>query len=145
MLDKIFIYPGVLARHQSAPLLVERERYLAHRASEGLAPDTLRSLAGKLRIVAQYLVIDDNRNVTSAEIECAAQRCTAQWRTTHCSQDTRTPPKTFVRVATTWLRFLGQLEEPSEIIGPFAPQIATFLTALLDERGLSPKTAHTYE
>ena len=32
MLDNLFKYSAVLARHQSAPLLEERERYLAHRA-----------------------------------------------------------------------------------------------------------------
>ena len=60
MLDNHFKYSGVLARHQSAPLQEERERYLAHRASERLAADTLRSLAGKLLIVTQHIVIDDN-------------------------------------------------------------------------------------
>ena len=58
MLDNLFKYSAVLARHQSAPLLKERERYLAHRASEGLAADTLRSLAGKLLIVTQHLVCE---------------------------------------------------------------------------------------
>ena len=145
MLDNLFKYSAVLARHQSAPLLEERERYLAHCASEGLAAYTLRSLAGKLLIVTQHLVIDDNRNVTSANIERAAQRCTAQWRTTHSSQDTRTPTKTFVRVATAWLRFLDKLEEPQKFKGPFTLQIESFLSVLLDERGLSPKTVQTYE
>lgn len=145
MLDKLFRYPAVMARHQSAPLLEERERYLAHRASEGLALATLQHLAGTLRIIAQYLVVNDNENVTSADIERAARRCTARWRSTQCSQDPRTPPRTFVRVATAWLRFLGRLQEPPETVAPFAPQIATFLAALRDERGLSPKTVDVYE
>ena len=32
MLANLFKYPAVLARHQNAPLLEERERYLRHRA-----------------------------------------------------------------------------------------------------------------
>ena len=58
MLKNLFKYSAVLARHQSAPLLKERECYLAHCASEVPAADTLRSLAGKLLIVTQHLVYE---------------------------------------------------------------------------------------
>ena len=36
------IFCGFSPTINAAPLLEERERYLAHRASEGLAADTLR-------------------------------------------------------------------------------------------------------
>ncbi|MCP5009732.1 MAG: tyrosine-type recombinase/integrase [Aestuariibacter sp.] len=93
----------------------------------------------------QYLVINNDEKLTSADIERAALRSTVQWRATHGSRDARTPPETFVRVATAWLRFLDQLQEPADKTSPFASQVATFLAALLNERGLSPKTVHCYE
>jgi hypothetical protein len=42
MFEVLFIYPKVLARHQAGPAAADRERYLAHRAGQGVLP--LRSI-----------------------------------------------------------------------------------------------------
>jgi hypothetical protein len=57
MLGNLFKYQAVLARHQNAPLLEERERYLAHRAKQGCAPETLKRIARELPHVIQLLDI----------------------------------------------------------------------------------------
>lgn len=145
MLDQLFKYPGVLARHQAAPLLDERERYLAHRTAQGLAPATLTYLAGKLRILAYEMALEGKAKLTSAEIEQVASRCTQHWQNTPCSQDSRTPPRVFIRIATDWLRFLHRLQSPAVKEAAVAPHIADFLAALRNERGLSPKTIRCYE
>lgn len=62
MLNQLFTYPGVLARHRCAPFLNERERFLTHRADEGLAPATLIYLAGKLLIIAKTLALEVNHS-----------------------------------------------------------------------------------
>ena len=43
MLEKLFNYPAVLVRHKKAPLFEERDRYLAYRAEDGCAHETLSS------------------------------------------------------------------------------------------------------
>jgi hypothetical protein len=51
MFEVLFVYPKVLARHQTGPAAVDRERYLVHCAGQGAAHGTL------LRIVRELLVV----------------------------------------------------------------------------------------
>ena len=60
MFDHLFHYPRVLARHQNAPMLIEREQFLEHCAAQGMARTTLTSLATELSVVAQRLEISGN-------------------------------------------------------------------------------------
>ena len=48
MLEKLFNYPAVLSRHRKAPLFEERDRYLAYRAADGCAHETLLRIAREL-------------------------------------------------------------------------------------------------
>lgn len=57
MYDQLFHYPPVLARHRNAPMLIEREEFLQHCASQGMARTTLKSMATDLSVVAQRLAM----------------------------------------------------------------------------------------
>jgi hypothetical protein len=53
MFDQLFHYPRVLARHQNAPMLIEREQFLQHCAAQGMARTTSTSLATELSVVVR--------------------------------------------------------------------------------------------
>lgn len=145
MLERLFKYRKVLARHQAAPLLEERERYLTYRAAQGSAHATLTYLAGKLLIIAQAIPLRGEDRIAAAEIERAAVRSVEPGQDRPCSEDSRAPRRVFIRIATQWLRFLDRLQTPAVKIAAFSPQIAEFSAAMRDERGLALKTVHTYE
>lgn len=144
MFEQLFTYRGVVSRHREAPLVQERERYLAARAAVGLAPDTLRNLAQELRIIAQTLELPADGPIDTATINVAAERWVQSQLHGHNSQDRQGPRVLFVRVATEWFRFLGRLDEPAGEVAPFTVLIEAFATCMHRERGLSSKTLSKY-
>jgi integrase/recombinase XerD len=140
MFEQLFTYRGVLARHREAPLVEERERYLAMCAAVGLAPDTLRNLAQTLRIIAHTLAFPAAGPLNTTAINMAAERWVQSQLYGQRGQDRQGPRRRFIRVATEWARFLGRLEEPEEDAAPFTVLIKAFATCMRHERGLSSKT-----
>lgn len=144
MFEQLFTYQGVLSRHRDAPLVEERERYLATRAAGGLAPATLQNLAQELRIIAQMLEFPADGAVNAAAISTAADRWMQSQACGPHAQDRQGPRLRFIRVATQWLRFLGRLDEPEEEATPFTLLVETFAACMRHERGLSSKTISKY-
>ena len=68
MLQKLFRYPAVLARHRNAPFFDERNRYLSYRAEEGYAHKTLLRIARELLWVVQVLNIPSASGVMPEQI-----------------------------------------------------------------------------
>jgi integrase/recombinase XerD len=143
MLDQLFHYPRVLERHRKAPLLVEREQFLQHCATQGMARTTLTSLATELSVIAQRLEVSvADGPVEHRQIDVAAKR----WARYQCrrgrSRGLRWPRERFVQVATDWLGFLHRLQvcEPEPSAG--AEWIEQFAAYMQEERGLSPATIH---
>ena len=98
MFEQPLTYRSVLARHREAPLVEERERYLAMRAAVGLAPDTLRNLAQALRIIAHTLEFPTNGPLDTTAITMAAERWgQSQLHGPH-GQDRQCPRMLFFRV-----------------------------------------------
>jgi len=144
MFEQLFTYHGVLSRHRDAPLVEERERYLAARVADGLAPATLQNLAQELRIIAHQLVFPADGRLDAAAISRAAERWVPSPPYGPHARDLQGPRQRFIRVATAWLRFLGRLAEPAEDVTPFTRLVESFATCLRHERGLSSKTLRTY-
>jgi len=144
MLEKLFNYPAVLARHRKAPLFDERNSYLAYRADDGCAHETLLRIARELLQVVQILNIPSTSNVTPEHIRTGADR----WARQQCRRGRvhtlKWSRKLFIQVATEWLRFLGRLEEV--VIEPplFAGLIEDFTKWMESERGLSLITIRNY-
>ena len=69
MFGSLFAYPKVLARHQAGPVAEERDRYLVHRAREGIARATLRRVAAELLIVARWIDLSHGKRVTLQDID----------------------------------------------------------------------------
>ncbi len=144
MLDKLLYYPGVLARHKNAPLLEERELYLAHRAKEGCTNNTLLRIARELLRIVQVLDIPLAAKVTPEQIGTTGDRWARQQCRRGRAHRFKWSRELFVQVAKDWLRFLGRLDEPAVTPPSFAVLLQAFSTYLESERGLSSVTMRNY-
>ena len=74
MLETIFERPFFLKRHQEAPLLEERERFLLHLHQQGTSRPALRTLARELMHVVRLLELKSLRDVALGDVHRAAKR-----------------------------------------------------------------------
>lgn len=144
MLEKLFNYPAVLVRHKKAPLFEERDRYLAYRAEDGCAHETLLRIARELLQIVRELNIPSTSNVMPEQIRAAADR----WARKQCrrgrAHTLKWSRELFIQVATEWLRFLGRLDELAIEPPSFAGLIEDFANWMESERGLSMITIRNY-
>jgi len=146
VIESVSHYPSVHMRHRAAPLLRERDVYLAHLLEKGLEPARVRCVAAFLVHIVHLLDLDRLREVEQHEVEEASHR----WIEYRSPQRTKTgvgagaTPKNFVRIAKAWLNFHGCLMLPSTSAPDFDLLIDDFRDALTSKRGLSPATVHSY-
>lgn len=141
MFEQLFRYQKIIDRHRDAPLVIERERFLQHCAEQGMAKNTLTSLATELLVVVQKIdSTTSQKPVTLQQINAAAERWARHQRRRGRSQGTRWPRERFVQVATAWLRFIDRLETPELQHAAGDKWIKPFAAYSLDERGLSIHT-----
>jgi site-specific recombinase XerD len=139
MFETLFQRPTVIARHQRAPFVEERRRYLVHCAQQGYSHATLLLKARELLWIAHKLRTYPDLRLTLAQVAAAAhdweerQRCCGQ------SLNESYTHRRFIEVARAWLRFLGCFHEPVEPI-PFTEQLDAYLTWMTHERGLAATT-----
>lgn len=140
MLETLFKYPRVVARHRAGPCVEARERFLVHCVSQGLAGATLLRHARELLAIAERIDIASGKTIGLAAVEAAADGWAREQRRRHRARSLRWSRTLFLQTATTWLRFLGCLEESVSKTVPFADRLADFAAYQRDERGLSPAT-----
>ena len=142
MIETVTSFPSVRLRHQSAPLLKEREQYLSHLMQRGLGRQRLRCEAAYLIHIVRVLKLNSMRVVSEMEIEAAGH----SWATYQGPLRKKTvlvgSPRVFIQVAKAWLRFHGQLESPSPHW--FQGMLAEFIDAMLSGRGLAQATMRGY-
>jgi len=138
--ESLFKYPRVVARHRAGPFVEARERYLSHCVRQGLAGATLQRYARELLVIADRIDITNGEAIGLPAIEVAADRWARQQRQKQRVQDLHWSRQLFVQTATSWLHFLGRLQEPKAEISPWVDRLADFATYQRDERGLSPVT-----
>ena len=136
MFEQVLTYRAHINRHRNGPYARERERYLTLLMSEGRSRSVLRAVTALLYRIAERLPLCDD-SITPFQIEVAAK----QWSTTrHGSERYRHNVEAwFVFHATSWLRFLGCLQEET-IERPFAAELAAFLHFEEHERGFASAT-----
>jgi hypothetical protein len=74
MFEKLFKRPSAIARQLEAPLASERASFLAQRAEEGAARDTLVRLSRELLVVVRELDLTSSYSIPLAAVETAAER-----------------------------------------------------------------------
>lgn len=140
MFDQLFKKRSAILRHQNAPLLEERRRYLKYLADQGAKRRALQGAAQYLLVIADYLRLSESsvRCIGHAEID--AKACRWSRRQSCSTTKNRCSRRRFVWHATQWLQFLGRLEQLPTPAEPYADEIKAFADYMLHERGLSPRT-----
>ncbi len=126
-------------KHRLAPLLREREEFLAHLQRRGNSRGSLRGYASRLNQIVRFLKLKRMRRVRPGEIKIAARRW-ANYRGPHrhISAGPWSEPR-FVFLARKWLRFHGKLVLPCrEFVS--SDKLKEYAKYMESERGLSPAT-----
>jgi integrase/recombinase XerD len=113
MIEDIYQKKWVVSRHKDAPLLKEREQFLAHCQQQGTSPNALRNMAAELLPVIRLLRMEELREVSLGEIKQAAQVWTEEQRSNPRVRSYANSARCFIFVAKKWLRFQGKLTIPS--------------------------------
>lgn len=143
MFESLYLHPDTCQRHKAAPLLQERERYLASLQKRGYSRKSLREVAAKLLVVIRELQPDATRGVKPEQIRDVAERFKLGRRRPGSRRKPKRPGEYFSHLATDWLRFLGWLQEPPASPPPYASLLDAFCAWLRDERNLSSETIRT--
>ena len=113
MLEKLILRRFYLLKHLAAPLLKEREEYLAFLFNKKLSRQYLMSIADYLLRTVQLLDLRDeeNRPVTISSIETAADKW-SEMILNHPMKRKKamTSKEKFVSIAMAWLKYAGRLE-----------------------------------
>lgn len=143
MFDDIF-FPHTAERYRAAPLVKQRERYLAHLKATGARRSTLRKCANDQLSLVRLLDLKDGDGMSRSKIEVAAALW-SQPRGRRC--DRAASPKTrdrFVSHGVRWLGFLGWLDNGGGGRHPHDAEVQAFTRWLREERGLSDATVQSY-
>ena len=140
MFDQLFKNPSAITRHTSAPYVEERRRFLFACAQQGNSKSTLWHCARDLLWVAGKLSIyPDLHHVTMEQVQALAHGRKERKHRCERTLNTNVTQQRYVRLAKTWLRFLGHLSEPAEQI-PFQAQLQAYGQWAREERGFTEAT-----
>lgn len=142
MIKTISPWRSVQARHESAPLLKEREQYLTHLLQQGFRREYLRTTAGYLVHIVRVMNMNSMRMVSRREIEAAGQAWASYEGPLRKKLNLSGSSSVFVRVAQGWMRFHGRLATPPA--NRFHRLIAEFTDSMLTTRGLAQDTVRSY-
>jgi integrase/recombinase XerD len=144
MIESILEEPLALTRHRAAPLLREREQFLAHLLRQGTSHRRVRSVAAYLIHIVRILELTNLRNVEVEEIKKAGE-CWANYQGPHRRRKAgKTAAYCFTGVARNWLRFHGRLTVPIAPAHPFGEFVSDFIESMRSTQGLSPYTIQGY-
>jgi integrase/recombinase XerD len=127
MIEGILEEPLALTRHRTAPLLREREQFLAHLLREGTSHRRVRSIAAHLIHVVRILELTNLRSVEVEEIKKAGE-CWANYRGPHRRRKAgKAAACCFTGVAKKWLRFHDRLTVTPALAHPFGEFVSDFI------------------
>lgn len=140
MFNQLFKCPATVGRHLEAPYARERRQYLAARARQGNTQSTLLFTARDLLWVARKLSIyPDLRTVTMEQVRAAAGDWKERERACGRPLNKAFTRQRYLRLAASWLRFLGHFHAPTKPI-PFELRLRQYCRWAKEERGLSEAT-----
>jgi integrase/recombinase XerD len=142
MIETITCWRSARLRHQSAPLLKEREQYLSDLLQRGFSRERVRCTATYLIHIVRVMNLNSMRVVRQMEIEAAGRSWATYEGPLRKKLALGGSPRVFVQIAQAWLRFHGQLESPP--LPRFHEVLAQFIEAMRSARGLAPDTIRGY-
>jgi integrase/recombinase XerD len=143
MFNLIYRYRGTAARHEAAPLVEERIRYLAHCQEQGAARGTLKLTAQTMLAIINELNLKAEGQIRVSQIIVAADRWATREPRHYNVKHARKARSHFISVATQWLQFLGRLRLRRTRQHPYAHMVQEFANYMIRERGLSRHTLDT--
>ena len=143
MFNEIFTCPRTIERHLAAPFVEQRLNYLNDCAEHGASRSTLRFIAANLLAINDYLNLGTEGDISSAQIEAAADRWIKRPKQYHRRKDSSATRTKFISDAKHWLCFLDRLHQEPVAPCPEAHLLAEFADYMEHERGWSPQTIRT--
>jgi len=145
MLDHLHQSAAVIARHRAAPMLADRERFLAHCAEQSYKPRMLRKVAWLLLIIVSCMPTDQQM-IGRGEIRRIARLAKTHMKSHPFTANGKWSEHTcqlLERYAIKWYSFLGQLDTTNRSNSAFDHHVSAFERFMRDERGLSEVTIET--
>lgn len=136
MFDTLFNSPAAQSRHQAAPLLAERERYLQLCADGGAALISQRERAFAMILLAERMAPEEYGRIGIERLRAILMRCKQRLRP-------RTLHK-YVSPLRPWLKFLGWWDTPKPRAA-FEHDLARYVAWVREERGLASGTVEQEE
>lgn len=131
MFDILFNSPAAQARHRSAPLLAERERYLQLCADGGAKLISQRERAFAMILLAERMAPEEYGCIGIERLRAILVRC-----------EQKLSPRTvhkYICPLRPWLKFLGWWNVPAPRTA-FEHDLTRYVAWMREERGLAPGT-----
>src|ERR1039458_7072258 len=135
MMDSVFFVESIREKHRKAPLLVERERYLAYLFEIGTQRERVRYVATMLLHIVRLLELDSPRLVGIDEILQGSKRWVDDPGAYRHRSAAEASAYTFQLVATNWLRYQGSLIVAPKPKPCFHNLLSQFLNDMHSQRG----------
>jgi len=111
MLENIFQLKWVVSRHRQAPLLKDREQFLAHCQQQGTSHKALHNMAPELIAVIRLLRLKELREVSLEEIKQAAEVWAEEQRSNPRARSYAKSASCFAYVAKKWFALPRKVED----------------------------------
>lgn len=143
MIESLFTFQSVLRRQLEAPLLQEREQYLAFLFKQRVSTPRLRTIATMLLHVMQLMELDCLRVVSLTDIERGAQRWIRDMEYHKTRKVGPTSAGSFHYTALKWLRFHQKIAVPPKPSGPVDAISGSFCD-FMESRGMCRQSIRVY-
>jgi integrase/recombinase XerD len=144
MIESIFGWPSTRERHQSAPLLEERERYLSHVMQQGSSLGRTKAIAETLVHAVRLLGMSHTRPIDPTEILAAS----AAWEKDEVFRKRgvggKYSARKFEGITRGWLRFHGLLTKANILASPFDFVLSEYLHDMQVTQGLAAASISSY-
>jgi integrase/recombinase XerD len=145
MFDLLFTFELARLRHRSAPLLRERELFLASLKKKGASHATLLQSATRLVHIIEFLKLDALRPTGFAEIKKAGFAWVDRDDPKLRKISNRSLVYGFTGLAKRFLKFHNSYIDIPKVQQPHQLKLNCYLRALSVEKGLSEETIRSYE
>jgi integrase/recombinase XerD len=145
MVETLFTWKRIQAKHLQAPLLKERDQFLTHLINEGVSLDRVRTVATMLLHVIRLMNFNQIRSVERHEILDAEQLWKKDTTEAHTTRKVgRSSGESFHYAALKWLTFLKVITIPEPSSEPIDLTLREFNVYMREQRRMSPESIRVY-